>query len=281
MTDYDREMRCYRDTISLIKQAEARQPRPIVCLKAVSLVPDEYPQVVAEADPSKIRGVPFELQGPLDHRTTSKKLAHRLEGHTEQPMLARNAMSELSLARYQALPRNNSVDLKKALGRDEVKSFLNVVPSEGRFARSYNPSYKTVEKRLDQLCLPFGKSVGRDFSLKYEERSPYSEVLDHLVQNQGRRMLHRRYSMLSRLESKGFVLSYEKALPRADETEKTLPLFMQRTNHSRFFANNVKRELFDANTELTSTKHSLAAPWTARRAEEESFDEFFDMGDNK
>jgi hypothetical protein len=73
------------------------------------------------------------------------------------------------------------------------------------------------------------------------------------------------------------VLSYDKALPRADEAEKTLPLFMQKTNHSRFFANNVKREFFETAPELASTKHSLAAPWTARPHPEESFDEFFDL----
>ncbi len=275
-------MRCYKDTINLIRLAESRQPKPVACLKAISLIPDEYPQVVSLPDSSKIKGVPFELQGPFDHRTSPKKNASQLEDLSEQGSRLRQAMSEHTFAKHHYLPRNNSIDLKKGLSRAQVKNFLNVVPSEGRFARSYNPNYKTVERRLDQLCLPFGKAVGRDFSIKQEEISPYSEVLDHLVKNQGKRMLHRRYHLLTRLESKGFVLSYDKALPRADEAEKPLPLFMQKTSHSRFFANHIKRDFFDnTNTEFTTTKQSLAAPWTARRSREESFDEFFETTDKK
>jgi hypothetical protein len=185
-------MRCYRDTISLIKLAESRQPKPLTCPRVASLLPHEYPQVVSEVDYSKIKGIPFELQGPFDHRSSPDKADSRLEDRSDDCPRLRQALSEQAMAKLQTMQRTNSVDWKKGLSRAQVKSFLNVVPSEGRFARSYNPNYKTVEKRLDQLCLPFGKAVGRDFTLKYQGTSPYSEVLDHLVKNQGRRMLHRR-----------------------------------------------------------------------------------------
>lgn len=182
-------MHCYQDTIKLIKLAESRQPRQANCPKALSLVPEEYPLLVCEADPGKIKGVPFELQGPFDHRASPRPLGDRASLPTAG---LRAARSEQSLAGRQPGPQNKSIDLKKGLSRAQVQGFLNVVPSEGRFARSYNPSYKTVERRLDKLCLPFAKTVGRDFSLKLEERSPYNEVLDHLVKNQGKRVARRR-----------------------------------------------------------------------------------------
>ena len=173
------------------------------CPIAIGLLNPGYPEINPPPNYSKLKGVPFTMQE--GHFGKRRKRGGEQNEMDEQQQYQENLQQYYNNGGYSQIEEynggqegsngvsnNNSLDFSRGLGRDKVKSFLKVVNGEGRFARSYNPNYKSVEKRLDKLCLPFGKSVGRDFEIKMEDRSPYNEVLDQLVRNQGNRKSHKK-----------------------------------------------------------------------------------------
>lgn len=105
------------------------------------------------------------------------------------------------------------------------------------------------------------------------------------------------------------MIDYDKLVSRNDEKNPNLPLFMQQTNHSRFFTSNMKQNLYETspNMDYGNNNHKLgtntASTWKStgrmqtntrlprvntmvqghahedspRLDKEESFDEFFDV----